>query len=44
MAVWGRTNVLRFVARDEVRILQQKWIDRETGKTEWVDVPLEKEE
>lgn len=48
---WERTNALRFVERDwtdgqvgcRVTILQQGWICRETGETEWKDVEKVKE-
>lgn len=49
------TPRLRFVFRREylfndfghardVQVLQQAWFCRETGETEWIDVPTEKED
>jgi hypothetical protein len=39
---WRPTVQLRFVKRDGIRILQQKWISA-LGEIVWSDVPLEEE-
>lgn len=46
---WVRTKAVRFVhrmleGRDfPQRILQQQWVNRDTGERDWRDVPLEEE-
>lgn len=36
----GRTQTVM----EEYKVLQQAWVCRETGKTEWQDVPMEDED
>jgi hypothetical protein len=42
--IWSVTPMLRFVLRKYpdgvLSVLQQYWIQRSTGKSEWRDVPL----
>lgn len=43
--VWEVTKQLRFVKRKNGNThLQQKWFCKNSGKTEWRDVPLEQED
>lgn len=38
------TSMLRFILRDEKRILQQAWVEHGTARIEWRDIPLVEDE